>query len=169
MPNTLFTAGRAIVRPAFIITDKMKKTYTSTSEVHLSLQLAEGQRRRVSFRPKSGGGSTYSTSDPAEQNALERHHYFNRVFTLSVVSGEGRQPVGRLASSPKPSGSVAKAGGTVSSAEENGSKLQAVKVSCADDAKDYLADKFGLSRTKLRSKSAILAAAKEHGIEFVGI
>ena len=35
-------------------------------------------------------------------------------------------------------------------------------LACVQEYKDYLAEKFGLSRTKLRSKSAILAAAEEN-------
>ena len=44
-----------------------------------------------------------------------------------------------------------------------------ITITCLDDAKDYLSEKFGISRTKLRSKKAIEEAAAENGIEFVGI
>ena len=47
----------------------------------------------------------------------------------------------------------------------NGS--QTVRVTCNDDAKDYLADKFGVSRSKMRTRVQIDGVAKEHGIEFV--
>jgi predicted DsbA family dithiol-disulfide isomerase len=36
-------------------------------------------------------------------------------------------------------------------------------------AKDYLADKFGISRTSMRSTKAILEQAAAHGIEFEGL
>lgn len=48
-------------------------------------------------------------------------------------------------------------------------KPRKVKVSDLATAKDYLADKFGVSRTTMRSLRSILAQAEAHGIEFVGI
>jgi hypothetical protein len=44
-----------------------------------------------------------------------------------------------------------------------------VEVSSAEDAKEYLIDKFGISRTKLRSIAAIKEMAASKGIEFIGI
>ena len=44
-----------------------------------------------------------------------------------------------------------------------------VKVSDIAAAKDYLADKFGISRTSMRSTKAILEQAAAHGIEFEGL
>ena len=46
------------------------------------------------------------------------------------------------------------------------SQLTTVNVTDLDDAKDYLADKFGMSRTKLRSRDSIESAAKQVGIKF---
>lgn len=47
--------------------------------------------------------------------------------------------------------------------------LRKVKVSDLAAAKDYLADKFGISRTALRSQKAILEHAAANGIEFEGL
>lgn len=47
--------------------------------------------------------------------------------------------------------------------------LKQVIVSDLAAAKDYLADKFGISRTTLRSKKAIVEQAAANGIEFVGL
>lgn len=47
--------------------------------------------------------------------------------------------------------------------------LKQVTVSDLAAAKDYLADKFGISRTTLRSKKAIVEQAAAKGIEFVGL
>ena len=44
-----------------------------------------------------------------------------------------------------------------------------VEVPSAEDAKEYLIDKFGISRTKLRSIAAIKEVAASKGIEFIGI
>lgn len=48
-------------------------------------------------------------------------------------------------------------------------ELKQVTVSDLAAAKDYLADKFGISRTALRSKKAIVEQAAANGIEFVGL
>lgn len=47
--------------------------------------------------------------------------------------------------------------------------LKQVTISDLAAAKDYLADKFGISRTTLRSKKAIIEQAASHGIEFDGL
>lgn len=44
-----------------------------------------------------------------------------------------------------------------------------IHVTNLEDAKNYLADNLGVSRTKLRSKKAILEVAETNGIVFVGI
>lgn len=53
--------------------------------------------------------------------------------------------------------------------DDDAPKLLKVPVTDLDSAKDYLADKFGISRTKLKSEKTILAQAAAHGIEFVGL
>ena len=50
---------------------------------------------------------------------------------------------------------------------DTNSTLKQVTVSDLAAAKDYLADKFGISRTTLRSKKAIVEQAAANGIEFV--
>ena len=52
---------------------------------------------------------------------------------------------------------------------ETDTTLKQVTISDLAAAKDYLADKFGISRTTLRSKKAIVEQAAANGIEFVGL
>lgn len=52
---------------------------------------------------------------------------------------------------------------------ETDTTLKQVTISDLAAAKDYLADKFGISRTTLRSKKAIIEQAASHGIEFDGL
>lgn len=47
--------------------------------------------------------------------------------------------------------------------------LTKVNVTDFEDARDYLSDKFGISRTKIRSQKAVKEAAKANGIVFVGL
>ncbi len=44
-----------------------------------------------------------------------------------------------------------------------------VKVTDLSAAKDYLSDKFGVSRTAIRLTSQTIAFAKAHNIEFIGL
>lgn len=47
--------------------------------------------------------------------------------------------------------------------------LTKVNVTDFEDARDYLSDKFGISRTKIRSQKAVKQAAEANGIVFVGL
>lgn len=64
-------------------------------------------------------------------------------------------------------GEVSEENEDATSGEDNG--LQKVTISDIAAAKDYLADKFGISRTSMRSTKSILQKAAENGIEFVGL
>lgn len=102
---------------------------------------------RVPFIPLTGGGSYYSTSDEKLQQAIESNANFGKMFIGHEVQ---EAPVQEEPAQEQP-------------------KIKQVNVASLDDAKEYLAEKFGISRTKLRSKAAITAAAEENNIEFTGI
>lgn len=53
--------------------------------------------------------------------------------------------------------------------KESPAEVVEVNVSCLDDAKDYLSEKFGESRTKMRTSKAIIELGEAHNIKFVGI
>lgn len=133
----------------------MTKKYKASSIVHLVVTLSDGSRKRISFSAQTGGGSTYVTSDAAIQSALERHSYCGKLF-FPVKSAALPQRT----AIPRPAVAAAKKAAAAP-------KVRRLEMSSLGDAKDYLAEHYGLSRTKLRSKTAILAAGKEHGIEFV--
>ena len=40
-------------------------------------------------------------------------------------------------------------------------------MACNDDAKDYMADKFGVSRSKMRSRADIEKVAAENGVKII--
>ena len=44
--------------------------------------------------------------------------------------------------------------------------VETVEVTCNDDAKDYMAEKFGVARSKMRSREQIEKVAKEYGVVF---
>lgn len=124
----------------------MTKKYISKYDISINAQGVH-----VSFSPLTGGGSVYYTDNEKLQGLLEKHHKFGKLFNLAeepVVE----QPV---AEEPKE--------------EPKSNGMKKIVVSCLDDAKEYLCENFGTSRTKLRSEKSIKENAAAHGIEFVGI
>lgn len=133
----------------------MLKKYKAKSCISLSIQLATGGSTHVSFTPLTGGGSVFYTDNEKIQSGLENHPKFGKLFRseeLPVSSPSEDTPNEIVDDETK---------------NVNGSALRKVKVLCNDDAKDYLADKFNVSRSKLRSRSQIEDFGKKNGIEFV--
>ena len=128
--------------------DIMTKRYKSSAHLAINIVMESGVNVHLSFKPLTGGGSYYITDDEKMQEAIERHRSYNVLFV-------GQEVVELPKAAP------------VAKEEPKGPKQ--ITVSSLDDAKDYMAERFGYSRTKLRSKAAILAAGEEHGIEFIGI
>lgn len=133
----------------------MTKKYSAKSIIAIGVRLKDGTYKHVSFSARSSGGSVYYSSDPREQLALESHPKFGRLFRLEkeeIVSHEVVQSDDSLSESvPTSKGFVE------------------VKVNDLVEAKDYLSDRFGVSRTKLRSSKSIIDAATANGIKFIGI
>ena len=125
------------------------KTYTSKSEISLSVRLDNNAHMHIRFNPTSNGGSMYITANPVIQKGLERHPQFGKMFTLANEYNEVK----------------------VEEVEEpkKETEKKVVPVGSLQDAKDYLVETFGISRTQLTSKAKILAQAASHNIEFNGI
>lgn len=90
----------------------------------------------------------YRTSNPILQNVIENSEYFKsgKIHLVKTIL---------LEKAPE-----------VATPQDDFKK---VDISCLEDAKDYLAENFGVSRLKLKSKQAIVNQAAEYKIEFVGI
>lgn len=130
----------------------MKKRYKSSS--HVSLNVPMGKRKssvHVSFTALTGGGSVFYTDDEKLQNALERHARYGKIFRLDPTFVEHKAPAREQEEEP---------------VTTEGSGLKVIAVASLDDAKTYLVETFGISRTKLRSKKQIEEAAAVNGIEF---
>ena len=125
------------------------KTYTSKTEISLSVRISDNGHVHVRFNPTSNGGSIYITSNPAIQKGLERHPKFGKLFTLESESEAPKKEEAKVV-------------------EEAPSK-KVVPAGSLQDAKDYLVETFGISRTQLTSKAKILAQAASHNVEFNGI
>lgn len=124
----------------------MLKTYEAKTQVNLSVRLPNGASAHVSFRPKTAGGSVYYTDNETMQAALERHPRFGKLFRLTYVETEKPEPAPE-AEAP---------------AEEEKAEVKSFRNN--DDAKDYLAERFGISRSKLRRRADIEQAAAANGI-----
>ena len=160
----------------------MLKKYRAKSNVSISAVLPSKKSIHVTFLPMTGGSSVYYTEDEDEQKALESHYKFGKLFKLEELPEEtstenATKKKGKTAKTKTETPTDGDTDGdsndstddSEDDSDESGTELTTISVSCLDDAKDYLSDKFGISRTKLRSTKSIIEAAKQNGIEFEGI
>ena len=110
----------------------------------------------LSFIALSNGGSVFSTDSEELQKAIERHYRFGDLFTLDHIE------------EPKNTSEIANEEYTSVKESEDGN-IQKITVNDLGEAKNYLADTLGISRTSLRSLKTILEVAKANNIEFVGL
>ena len=135
----------------------MKKYYSSDSHIAINILLENGNSMHIAFTPISNGGSTYNTEVEVIQNALENHYRYNDLFVLDREEDTNapiEEPTQNTEDDPN---------------QEEESNIRKVKVNDLGEAKDYLAETFGVSRTSLRGQKAILEAAKANNIEFEGL
>lgn len=128
-----------------------RKKYRANTDISINVVLSSGKSLHVSFTPQSDGGSVMTTDNEEVQGALERHYRYGSLFRLESEEAENAAEAEATAAPPEAAG------------------LERVAVSDIASAKDYLADKFGISRTAMRTTSQIVEQAAAHGIEFEGI
>lgn len=132
------------------------KHYISDSHIAINVTLDGGESVHLSFIALSNGGSVFSTDNEELQNAIERHYRFGDLFTLDHIE------------EPKNTSETANEEYTSVKESEDGN-IQKITVNDLGEAKNYLADTLGISRTSLRSLKTILEVAKANNIEFVGL
>lgn len=93
----------------------------------------------------------YRTDNPVLQQVIENSNHFKsgKIFLEKKIV---------LEQDPAP----------VQQTEDKAEPIK-VTVSCLDDAKEYMSDKFGVSGVKMRSKESILKAAEAHNVVFEGL
>lgn len=93
----------------------------------------------------------YRTSNPILQNVIESSQYFKsgkiHLVKQIILEKDKAQQAEEVATT----------------------QLQKVEVPSLEDAKEYLAENFGVSRLKLKNRQAIVNHAKENKVEFIGI
>lgn len=115
------------------------------------------ERMRIVFEGKTMGSSVYMTRDPKVQKAIESHYWFNDKFFLVESVDEKKE----AAEAKKKAAAKAK--------KKVADEKKTHVVTDVEDAKDYLAETYGVSRSKMKTKEDILAIAKENGVELEGL
>lgn len=134
----------------------MTKHYISDSHIAINVTLDGGESMHLSFIALSNGGSVFSTDSEELQKAIERHYRFGDLFTLDHIE------------EPKNTSETANEEYTSVKESEDGN-IQKITVNDLGEAKNYLADTLGISRTSLRSLKTILEVAKANNMEFEGL
>ena len=144
-------SGKDIARPIFIITITHSMVYKFTAKSHVALSVPVGKgSAHVSFIEKTGSGSVYYTDNEKLAAAMRKHPKFGKLFKEEKVE---EAPA---AEAPK---TDAGTGDEASAAEQ-----PKVSFSNNEDAKEYFADRFGVSRSKLRTRQEIEEVAKANNI-----
>ncbi len=134
----------------------MYKKYQAGTDLSFSVMVGN-ERVRVVFEGKTMGCSIYGTRDEKLQKAIESHYWFNDKFFLKEAVDEKKE----AAEAKKRAAAKTKK----KTAEEKKTHI----VTDFEDARDYLAETFGVSRSKLKTKEDILSIAKEKGVELEGL
>lgn len=134
----------------------MYKKYQAGTDLSFSVMVGN-ERVRVVFEGKTMGCSIYGTRDEKLQKAIESHYWFKDKFFLVEAVDEKKE----AAEAKK----RAAAKNKKKTAEEKKTHI----VTDFEDARDYLAETFGVSRSKLKTKEDIFAIAKEKGVELEGL
>lgn len=134
----------------------MYKKYQAGTDLSFSVMVGN-ERVRVVFEGKTMGCSIYGTRDEKLQKAIESHYWFNdKFFLVEAVDEKKEAAEAKKRAAAKTKKKVA---------EEKKTHI----VTDFEDARDYLAETFGVSRSKLKTKEDILAIAKEKGVELEGL
>ena len=134
----------------------MYKKYQAGTDLSFSVMVGD-ERVRVVFDGKTMGCSIYGTRDEKLQKAIESHYWFKDKFFLVEAVDEKKE----AAEAKKRAAAKTKK----KAAEEKKTHI----VTDFEDARDYLAETFGVSRSKLKTKEDILSIAKEKGVELEGL
>lgn len=125
------------------------KKYISPSDISIVVELSDKSSARISFSSISGGHSVFYTDDAEVQKALEKHYRFGKLFYV-----DNDNPIDTKQPQPDP--------------VDTGEK-EIIRKEFGDweEAKDYLAEKFEVNRTKLKTTAAIKKAALAYNVELV--
>lgn len=154
------------------------KKYVAKTNVSVNVVLASGKNHHVSFSPQTGGGSVYYTDSEDLQSALEAHYKFGKLFKIDqsyveerVRDKKGKQEFAKQAgcldgNTGMDPGSEKKEIAGEENGEGEETESNVIVVTDPEEAKDYLCEHYGLSRTKIKGLKSIKEAAAVQGITF---
>ena len=134
----------------------MFNKYQAGTDLAFSVMVGD-ERMRIVFEGKTMGNSVYMTRDPNVQKAIESHYWFNDKFFLAESIDEKKEA------------DEEKKKAAVKTKKKVADEKKTHVVTDVEDAKDYLAETYGVSRSKMKTKEDILAIAKEKGVELEGL
>lgn len=134
----------------------MFNKYQAGTDLAFSVMVGN-ERMRILFEGKSTGSSVYMTRDPKVQKAIESHYWFKDKFFLVESIDEKKEAA------------EAKKKAAAKNKKKVADEKKTHVVTDVEDAKDYLAETYGVSRSKMKTKEDILAIAKEKGVELEGL
>lgn len=134
----------------------MFNKYQAGTDLAFSVMVGN-ERMRIIFEGKTMGSSIYMTRDSKVQKAIESHYWYKDKFFLVESIDEKKE----AAEAKKKAAAKAK--------KKVADEKKTHVVTDVEDAKDYLAEAFGVSRSKMKTKEGILAIAKEKGVELEGL
>ena len=148
----------------------MIKSYKANTNISINVVLPGSKKNlHIAFVPLSDGSSVFSTENEEKEEGKERYHEFGCPFRFGGAAETTKPRNGPGKAQKKEESAPEEAEGTGENGESEEGTTVKVTVTDLASAKDYLADKFGISRTLLRSTKAIMEQAAAHGIEFEGI
>ena len=123
------------------------KTYVSRFTVpHFSVGM-----RRIAFHATTNGRAYYITDDEELQKGIERHPWFKSKFYLESVE---EQSADKQTSDEQAKPEVQK-------------EMVELKFVTLADAKNYLADKFGVVRSNIKTQEAAISAGEANGVKII--
>lgn len=134
----------------------MFNKYQAGTDLAFSVMVGD-ERMRIVFEGKTMGSSVYMTRDPKVQKAIESHYWFKDKFFLAESIDEKKEAA------------EVKKKAAAKTKKKVADEKKSHSVTDIEDAKDYLAETFGVSRSKMKTKEDILAIAKEKGVELEGL
>ena len=142
----------------------MFNKYQAGTDLAFSVMVGN-ERMRIVFEGKTMGSSVYMTRDPKVQKAIESHYWFKDKFFLAESIDEKKE----AAEVKKKAAAKTKKKAAAKTKKKVADEKKTHSVTDFEDAKDYLAETFGVSRSKMKTKEDILAIAKENGVELEGL
>lgn len=134
----------------------MFKKYQAGSDLAFSVMVGN-ERMRIVFEGKTMGSSIYMTRDPKVQKAIESHYWFKDKFFLVECIDEKKEAA------------EAKKKAAAKTKKKVADEKKTHIVTDVEDAKEYLAETYGVSRSKMKTKEEILDIAKEKGVKLEGL